>query len=46
MKFCGLAEIGPFMPKTASWKRCPGCASRVSTTRLGALKPFTTWPPV
>ena len=40
------AEIGPLMPNTASWKLSPGRASRVSTTRLGALKPPTTWPPV
>ena len=41
----GADEIGPLMPKTAIWKRWPGRASRVSTTRLGALKPATTWPP-
>ena len=33
------------MPNTASWNVSPGRASRVSTTRLGALKPATTWPP-
>ena len=39
MKFAGEAEIGPLMPKTAIWKRWPGRASRVTTTRFGALKP-------
>ena len=46
MKFTGGFEIGPLMPNTASWIRWPGRASRVSTTRLGALNPFTSWPPV
>ena len=40
MKFTGGLEIGPLTPKIASWMRCPGRASRVSTTRLGALKPL------
>ena len=33
------------MPNTAIVKRSPGRASRVSTTRFGALKPATTGPP-
>jgi hypothetical protein len=44
-KFSGLDEIGPLAPKTAMLKLCPGRASRVSTTRLGALNPLTTRPP-
>ena len=46
MKFCGLAETGPFMPKTASWIFCPGFTLRPTTTRFGALKPAATAPPV
>src|SRR5258706_146011 len=34
------------MPKTAMEKVSPALASRVSTTRLGALKPPTARPPV
>jgi hypothetical protein len=34
------------MPKTAITKRSPGRASRVRTTRFGALNPATTGPPV
>ena len=46
MKLFGLAEIGPFMPKTASWIFCPGFTFRPMITRFGALKPATTAPPV
>ena len=46
MKLPGGLESGPFTPKIASWNLWPGRASRVSTTRFGALKPFTSWPPV
>ena len=45
MKLPGGLEIGPFMPKTASWICRPGRASRAMTTRLGALNPFTIGPP-
>ena len=45
MKFFGLAETGAFCAKTAISWLSPGRASRVSTTRFGALKPRAT-PPV
>ncbi len=46
MKLFGLAEMGPLAPKTASWMRCPGFTPRPMMTRLGALKPPITTPPV
>ena len=46
MKFDGGSESGPLAPKIASWIRWPGRASRVSTTRFGALNPLTSAPPV
>ena len=35
------SESGPLAPKIATWNCCPGCTSRPSTTRFGALKPAT-----
>ena len=46
MKLTGGLLIGPFTPNTAIWNVLPGLAFDVSTTRLGALKPFTNCPPV
>src|SRR5262249_31929461 len=39
-KFAGATEIGPLMPKIATWNLSPGLTESASTTRLGMLKPW------
>ena len=45
MKLVGASEIGPLMPKTASWIFWPGFTLRPTTSRFGAFQPATTEPP-
>ena len=45
MKLAGGLLMGPLTPNTAIVNFCPGLASDVSSTRFGALNPFTSWPP-
>src|SRR5262249_27627842 len=38
--FAGATEIGPLMPKTATWNLSPALTLVLSTTRLGMFRPW------
>ncbi len=46
MKLVGGSEIGPLMPKIASWIFWPGFTLRPISRRFVAFQPATTEPPL
>jgi hypothetical protein len=46
MKLAGGSDNGALIPNTAIWNCSPGTAFLVRSTRLGALKPAASEPPV